>query len=365
MPFSGWPIGYDAIARYYPKANALCEAGSFSYTAESAFPGGMKPLIAGFESEIVSTNTIERFSRPTDFARAYGQQIAESRTIRLLLHANVTKLIDNGNGREIEWVDVRTLNGRRFTVKARRYVLAVGGLEVPRLLLASNDRAERGLGNEHDLVGRFYMCHIAGTLGSLELKTPLSSVSHAYELSQDGIYCRRRFAITPEIQRAQRIGNFIARLHHPRITDPSHRSGPLSALYLALPLISYEYSRRFKEEGAQGAALWLHHVFNVARDSFGTVAFTVHWLRKRTFAARKYPSVIVKPRSNRMALEFHAEQQPQPDSRVYLTAQRDALDMPRLEIDWRYTALDIETVRVAYRLMAAEFTRTGVGDLVL
>ncbi|HEY1720280.1 MAG TPA: GMC family oxidoreductase [Magnetospirillaceae bacterium] len=363
MPFSGWPIGYDEVARYYPRANALCEAGAFAYTVETARLDASKPIISGFDSAVISTNTIERFSRPTDFARAYGNHLAESRSVRVLLHANVTRLNTTENGGGIESVDIRTLTGKRITARARRYVLATGGLEVPRLLLASNDRFPQGLGNGHDLVGRFYMCHVAGTLGTLNLKAPLSSVAHGYEVSPDGIYCRRRFAITPEAQREHGIGNFIARLHHPRITDPAHRSGPLSALYLALPLISYEYSRRFKEEGAHGATLWLRHAFNLARDSWGTAAFAIHWLRKRTFAARKFPSVIVKPRSNHLALEFHAEQQPQPDSRVRLTKEVDALGMPRLEVDWRYTALDIETVRVAYRLMKEEFARSGTATL--
>ena len=363
MPFSGWPIGYNEVARYYPKANALCEAGAFAYTAETAFSDAMKPLIAGFESTVVSTNTIERFSRPTDFARAYGAQLAASRNIRVLLHANVTGLKTRENGREIECVDIRSLSGKRFIARAKRYVLATGGLEVPRLLLASNDRFPKGIGNANDLVGRYYMCHVAGTLGTLNLKVPLSAVSHGYDVLPDGIYCRRRFAITPEAQRAHGIGNFIARLHHPRITDPAHQSGPLSALYLALPLISYEYSHRFREDGAQGAALWLRHAFNVLRDMPGTAGFAIHWLHKRMFAARKFPSVIVTPRSPHFALEFHAEQQPQPESRVRLTDERDALDVPKIEVDWRYTGFDIETVRIAYRLMAQEFARSGCATL--
>jgi choline dehydrogenase-like flavoprotein len=159
------------------------------------------------------------------------------------------------------------------------------------------------------------------------------------------------------------IGNIVARLHHPRITDPSHGSGALSALYLILPLISYEYSKRFKDEDPGSAALWLKHARNVVADAFGTAGFFYRMLTKRILAARKFPSVIVQPKSNRYALEFHAEQEPNPASRVTLSGNADRLGVPQVRIDWRYTPGDIRTVAVAYDVLAEEFARSGCGRL--
>ena len=62
-----------------------------------------------------------------------------------------------------------TLAGNRFTVTACDVVVAVGGLEVPRLLLLSDSTRPSGLGNDHDLVGRYFMDHIEGSVGTLEL----------------------------------------------------------------------------------------------------------------------------------------------------------------------------------------------------
>lgn len=360
---AGWPFGREALDPYYPRANELCEAGEFAYTAEEAFPSGMREIIDGFRSDRVSSNTLERFSRPTDFGRIYRKPLADAAAVRVLLNANVTRLQASEGGERIESVEVRTIAGKRFTVRASQFVLAAGGIEVPRLLLASNDVHKSGIGNGADLVGRTYMCHVAGTMGELTVERPASAVSHGYEISADGIYCRRRFAVTAATQRALGIGNIVARLHHPRITDPSHGSGVLSALYLILPLISYEYSKRFRDEDPGSAARWLGHVRNVVADAFGTAGFFYKMLTRRVLASRKFPSVIVRPKSNRYALEFHAEQEPNPASRITLSNDTDRLGMPRVRIDWRYTATDIRTVAVAYEVLAEEFARSGCGRL--
>ena len=51
------------------------------------------------------------------------------------------------------------MQGSRFTVKPKYTVLAVGGIENARLLLASNDVMQAGVGNGSDLVGRFFADH--------------------------------------------------------------------------------------------------------------------------------------------------------------------------------------------------------------
>src|SRR5690606_26319214 len=54
---------------------------------------------------------------------------------------------------------VGTLSGARFTVKPKACVLATGGIENARMLLASNSVETAGLGNRNDVVGRFFMEH--------------------------------------------------------------------------------------------------------------------------------------------------------------------------------------------------------------
>jgi choline dehydrogenase-like flavoprotein len=101
------------------------------------------------------------------------------------------------------------------------------------------------------------------------------------------------------------------------------------------------------------------HLRNVLADPLDTTAFLAHWLRHRSLAERKFPSVILRNRSNRFSLEVHAEQRPLASSRVTLCTQRDALGLPRLRVDWRYHREDIESVRRSLDLMAQAFAASG------
>jgi choline dehydrogenase-like flavoprotein len=73
--------------------------------------------------------------------------------------------------------------------------------------------------------------------------------------------------------------------------------------------------------------------------------------------------VVIPSRANRFSVDFHSEQQPNPDSRITLTDEKDALGVPKIRIDWRYTDWDIETVAKALEVLADELKSTGCGRL--
>ena len=207
------------------------------------------------------------------------------------------------------------------------------------------------------------MCHIAGNVGNLTLSGGTRDVRHGYEVTPEGIYCRRRLAVTGGEQQRRGLANAVARLHFPRITDPGHRSGVLSGLFLARRLISYEYGKRLNDGTPATPAVYARHLLNVVADPIDTSMFLAHWIARRTLAPRKFPSVILRNRTNRFSLEVHGEQRPRPDSRVTLVGKTDALGMPQLRIDWRYSREDIESIRRTLDLMAQEFERSGAGRL--
>jgi len=360
---SGWPISYEDLLPFYPQANTLSEAGRFSYDANEALGADAPPMFRGFDSDVVRTDSLERFSCPTNFGTRYARRLKVAPDIHVLLGANCTDIGLEARTRAVDELEVKTLAGRRFRVAVRAAVLATGGLETARLLLASRSGAPAGIGNEHDVVGRYYMCHIAGNVGTLVVRGAPADVRHGYEITPEGIYARRRLGIAPQAQREHGLTNAVARLHFPRITDPRHRNGVLSGLFLARRFISYEYAKRLNDGAAPTAPVYARHLLNVVSDPIDTSAFLAHWLARRTLAQRKFPSVILRNRSNRFSLEMHAEQIPSAASHVALTDRMDPLGMPQLRVDWRYSQADINAVRRMLDVMAAEFERSGVAQL--
>src|SRR3712207_4641719 len=64
-------------------------------------------------------------------------------------------------------------------------------------------------------------------------------------------------------------------------------------------------------------------------------------------------------------LRTRQEQAPNPESRVTLSSERDAMGMPRAKLDWRLTELDRRSMRVTYDVMGRELGRSGVGRIRL
>ncbi len=174
-------------------------------------------------------------------------------------------------------------------------------------------------------------------------------------MSPEGVYCRQRFALEESAQRREGIGNFIARLHHPRITDPAHRNAVLSLLYLAKPLIPYEYAQRLHGADSGSPGDWMRHVANVVTGPLEAASFAWHMARDRKLAERKFPSIIINSKANLFSIDFHAEQYPNDASRVLLDDSIDPLGMPRIRIDWRYLPQDVYGVKRALAILAGIF----------
>jgi len=60
-----------------------------------------------------------------------------------------------------------------------------------------------------------------------------------------------------------------------------------------------------------------------------------------------------------LAISATIEQIPNPESRVTLTDDVDALGMRRVKLDWRLTDFDMQTIKKGWKLVGNEFARLG------
>ncbi len=169
-----WPIGYDDLDPYY------CEAEqALSTTGYAPVPGAEPPRscdypyepkglyrspAVSFEGKALKFFSVPK-SRiggrrgPVRLARSEIPQFLKYPGSNFLSDSQVTNIVTL-DGKTIDHVVVRTAAGAEERVRAKCFVVAAGALEIPRLLLRSCSHwFPEGLGNNHDLVGRFFIEH--------------------------------------------------------------------------------------------------------------------------------------------------------------------------------------------------------------
>jgi choline dehydrogenase-like flavoprotein len=264
---------------------------------------------------------------------------------------------------------VRSPNGVDLTVKASRYVLACGGLETTRLLLASNDRHRDGIGNHSGHLGRWYMAHVESRIADVQFTTNPAETIYAHEQDADGVYVRRRMTFSAEMQAEQRLPNAAIWLVNPEISDPAHGSGVLSFVYL---MLSSPLGKRFVAEGIRQAHIKAHehvsiarHLGNVARGLPSAIRFALSFGYKRYLKrGRHVPGFFVASASNAYPLMYHGEHLPNRESYVERTSARDELGVPRLRTHLAFGENDVDGVIRAHEQLDEYLREHELGHLV-
>ncbi|WP_436924670.1 GMC family oxidoreductase [Halosimplex amylolyticum] len=121
---------------------------------------------------------------------------AEDAGARVVDRVPVQRLETDGSGERVAAAVYATPDGTEHRQEARQFVLAAGGVEIPRLLLLSkSDDHPDGLANASGVVGRYFMEHLfAGVGGTLDEPTRqnhvgfITSESHQfYDNDFDGV----------------------------------------------------------------------------------------------------------------------------------------------------------------------------------
>ena len=369
VPFSGWPIGLSDLEGYFQRACDYTLSGKADFSVRSALPDTYPGLIAAMKEDDVIMANLERWSPPVDFGKQYYEHLKRSAKITLILDATCTEIDFAAEAGAVSSVIIQSLvTGRRSLVTANSYIVAAGALETTRLLMNSDKRHKGGVGNHSGKLGRFYMGHLEGAIADVQLGSSPDKAAYDVGKDPDGVYCRKRIALSPEVQRREKLLNCVFWLDNLPINDPRHRNGILSTAYLAL---STPTLRRMLAPPTYVKALTQNtryhavpqHLANVLRSMPSTLAFIGPFLYRRYFAERKIPRFYVHSKANRYALAYHAEQAPSETSRLYLADEKDSLGMRRLTIDLRFSPLDFDSIIRSHVVLDDHLKEHGYGRL--
>lgn len=335
VPHSGWPLDSAELEPFYRRAEALLGIRGEAYD-EAVWDGFDVARPATDPGRLGHRFTVW-CPRP-HLGRLYRRQLAASTNVRVLLHATATEILTAPSGTRFDAVRAATPEGKTARVRARACVLCAGGIENSRLLLASRATHAAGIGNDHGLVGRFFQDHPNGHTAII-VDGDVARLQELY-----GLLYRRRIRYLPRLvlgSEVQRSEGVLACAAYP-VFHFGEQSGIEAARRLYRSLRARRRPTQLRSE-----------LGRMARDP--RLVSVAYRRIARGRSARAHPVLVT--------LQTHAEQAPNPESRVTLSPRRDRLGVPLPKVDWRLTELDRRTAEVMVRVVAGEFRRLGLGDV--
>ena len=352
LPHSGWPISADTLQPYTADAAKLFELTSHSFELVDWQNRLPRPLeLGGTDFE----NIVFQFSPETNFGEVYRARVVNAPNIKVFIYANLTDIrLEHGTSR-VGVLRASTLTGATINVRPRATVLATGGVENARLLLASQKDRSAGLGNENDLVGRFFMEHLHAPLGHL-LTEPSAFDSEFYRKALYGP-SRLRGLISPKgsaQSKARLLGTSIA------IEPPRYSFGtPFVGSPPALTFGPAELYKRFR----MGRFARLSERARRAIEMVQALPIKMQTSRAARGAAQRVSEADKRGRTL-YSLYFRSEQAPEATNRVSLSFARDALGMQQTRLDWRVTSRDTQSIEGWLKAFARDVSANGLGYVV-
>lgn len=353
VPHSGWPLDRSTLDPYYAEAQDVLQLGPSRYDADywTEAVDEYRPFLNG-SSRL--TNHVVQFSnaqfgrngRPdstqeaTRLGERYQNELLEARNVTVVTHATATEVRTPPSAATVSGIGVCGPGGTAFRAEAEHYVLAAGGIENPRLLLLSDRHAPGGLGNEEDLVGRFFMESPHVPSASIVLSSPRSLNAYRQDFSRFRAPLFQLGA-SARTQREEQILNGYLRLD-------TRASGIRSAQSL--------WQQMKSSEGGRDADDTLREFRSIWEDPAGVA----HGLRKSL-----QDGGPTTHRFGRLNVLTIAEQSPNPDSRVTLGREQDAFGQRRASLNWQLSALDRRSVIRLNELLDRELREAGRGHLRL
>lgn len=356
-----WPVSFEEMRPYMDRAVRWLQAGEPEFDAAPCLPNRRAKLVES-DAPSISLSEVERFSLPLNSWRDYAASLRKSGRVHVLYNCTAVELVSDDETPATFDLRVCAPNGATRVLKCPTLVLATGGFEIPRLLLASRGRYPNGVGNEYDLVGRYFMTHVVVDAGKLEVRDP-SSVALDYERASDGAYVRRLIKVSAEERANQNLMNMIARPAIPNIADPRHKSAILSLAFFAKRFVIPEYRQRLVQR-YQGDELNIPaHISNIFGNIFSIPQFALRWTYRRILARRKLPALFLDGAPS-YPIQLIGEQAPNRNSRITLSSKTDQFGVPRINIEWLYTTDDVLSLKRSVSILVDALANNSAARLV-
>lgn len=297
---SDWPISFSEHHKNLERACSYLEIGLNNFGDPSIDEHPF--LIDEIESSDRLVSDHIKFSSPVNFKTNYSDFFKNSTNVDVYLWANTVNLGFDEINEKVKRSVQKTLNGKTFYLNADEFILCTGGIEVPRLLLSSNDVISNGIGNQNGLVGKYYSTHPV-FYGGLFWKSPSINVRNGRTLNYENVEIERVLKIKNTIKNSENISNIFFWM-----SNPSSRFSDIIS-----PKLSY-----YKD--------------NQYIDSLFVVGSSLDMIQSY-------------------------------NNSVQLGDELDDLGMKKVVLDFHISDQDIQNVIDSYKILSSEFAKLGLGRM--
>lgn len=324
IKYSGWPIEKKDLDPFFQEA---CSVLDLPLKTQVRYFKGWTDKLESKNDDFYSDSFRFSYSYPpTNFKVKYESELKKRKNVHCYVNANLTDMVLADNLSSVQNIEVKNYRNGVFRASAKVFVLATGGIENARLLLNFNKQVKNGIGNENDLVGRFFSDHIRISAGYFILEDPIKKVFHTEKESDAYVFSASRATPTEKLQKKEKI------LAASVMISPAYK------------LYNTSFSKSFKEKLKD--LVCSHEYMQKQFEEF---------LDKDLDCRNLYDGQI----------GLNSDHAPNPSSRVTLGVTTDQFGLKHAVLDWQFSEVDVRSNKLAALYFAKRFAQIGLGRIKL
>ena len=324
---SGWPIKLSDLMSYYPIANRFLGIDEWDYK-EDIFKRLKYEAIDFTEGDIYQH--FSKWSPHPNLKKRYDEQLKQHVTV--IYNAVLTRIDVDSDGKANN-IEISNFNQQQAQIKVNNLLIATGGIEANRILLANNHQAKGGIGNHSGWLGKCFMDHPCIELGNVIHPNhyKLQSVfnTHIYKKRKYSI----RLSLTEKAQREQELVNASALVEFIHFASPEEN--PYTGLFNPS---DKRHLIAFKKIAKNHKSYWLT----------AKALLTEHFVYKH----KALPKITLM-----------LEQEPTTDSFISLSDEKDVFGVQKAKINWQITPKTWQTVNTMAAVLKREFDKHALGEV--
>ena len=269
-----------------------------------------------------------QWNQPCFNARPFLEGLAnENKNFWILLNSRAIAMNSKSHGRTISHLEVATNKDTRFNIRARVYVLACGGIEIPRLILYSNRKNDIKIGRKSNAVGKYLSTHPKAGVGRLHLKKAVRLDTPMFADSQID-KMKLRFGLGRSLASLKKSG----KLNH---------YVQFSAKFEKIGSDMIEHVRKSislnRNSSIPRSNIYLSHGSRIVQSATIASGRTAFNLIGKLGLLQRSTSLL--------SVQGFFDQHPSDKNCIKLSEIKDQFNMPKANINWQFSKEDYESVK--------------------